>query len=147
MNVTVTQRTIDLIHEHYGFDEYILATPACDLNSLLACKIKRKLLLALYEKSLHPDDSTKRETLYNKYKHHLEGYSRDDLEWYGLSIDEAEKKYVQLDLEAQEKAKVPLKVTLRKEFLEELRQMKEEGVFDEKKEPSLLKKFNPFAKP
>ncbi|KAL1453607.1 hypothetical protein WDU94_009936 [Cyamophila willieti] len=148
LNVAVTQRTVDLIHEHFGFDEYLLSTPACDLNSLLACKVKRKLLIALYEKTIYPDDLAKQETIYNKYKHHLENYSRDDLEWYGLSLPEAEAKCVELEREAIESSKVPLKVTFRKELLEELKQMKLEGKFDapEAKKESFIKKLNPFAK-
>uniref|UniRef100_A0A8D9A4Z5 39S ribosomal protein L28, mitochondrial n=1 Tax=Cacopsylla melanoneura TaxID=428564 RepID=A0A8D9A4Z5_9HEMI len=148
LNVAVTQRTVDLINEHYGFDKYLLSTPACDLNSLLACKIKKKLLVALYDKTLYPDDPTKQETIYNKYKQYLENYSRDDLEWYGLSLPEAQEKCVALEREAMERSKVPLKVTFRKELLEELKQFKLDGKLDapDEKKESFIKKFNPFAK-
>lgn len=149
LNVTVTQRTIDLIHQHYGFDTYILETKACDLNSLLACKIKRKMLLALHNKSLYPDDPSKRDSIYAKYQKYLEGFSREDIEWYGYSIPEAEEKFLALDKEEQDKAKVPLKIVYRQQMLEELKQMKLDGILDkdsEKKDTSFLQKFNPFAK-
>lgn len=148
LNVTVTQRTIDLIHEYYGFDEYILSTRACNLNSLLACKIKRKMLLALYHKTLYPDDTAKRDRTYEKYKKYLEGYSRDDIEWYGYSFLEAEEKYLALEKEQTERSKVPLKVLYRREMIEELKQMKADGTLNppEEQEKSLLEKFNPFSK-
>lgn len=74
MSLVVTQRTIDLIHQHLGFDNYILEvncvptngqvtpetvtdcrfdffflqTKASDLQSLLAMSIKRELLKAIH---------------------------------------------------------------------------------------------------
>lgn len=141
LNVPVTQRTVDLIHEHYGFDEYLLQTRACNLNSLIACKIKRKMLLALYDKTLYPDDETKRETIYNKYKHYLENYSREDIEWYGWSLPEAQEKIILIEREAEARSKVPLKVLFRKEMIEDLKQKKLEGTLnleEEKTKPTSL---------
>ncbi|XP_071452584.1 large ribosomal subunit protein bL28m isoform X2 [Hetaerina americana] len=66
--VVVTDRTLSLIAENNGFDNYILKTPACDLKSDLALKIKRKLLLALLDKNFYPEDGKKREEVFNKYK-------------------------------------------------------------------------------
>lgn len=148
LNVTVTQRTIDLIHEHFGFDAYVLETRACDLNSLLACQIKRKILLSLYDKTLHPDDPAKRDRMLSKYQKYLEGLSREDIEWYGYSTQEAEEKLLALEHERAERDQVPLKVVYRREMIEELNQMKLDGEFNlpEEKEKSLLGKFNPFSK-
>ncbi|KZC04057.1 39S ribosomal protein L28, mitochondrial [Dufourea novaeangliae] len=71
MRVVVTNRTINLIHEHYGFDHYLLKTPACDLRSELALKIKRRILLALLDKTLYPNDPAKGEEIFAKYKEYL----------------------------------------------------------------------------
>jgi large subunit ribosomal protein L28 len=113
MAIIVTQRTLNLIHENYGLDHYILKvtilimhvfllphkrdielklsillpstlngrlskedtclfqTPACDLQSLLAFKLKRKMLLSLLKKDMYPDDPVKREDVYNTYKKYL----------------------------------------------------------------------------
>ncbi|XP_063989280.1 large ribosomal subunit protein bL28m isoform X3 [Diachasmimorpha longicaudata] len=75
MKTTVTTRTIDLIHENYGFDHYLLKTPACDLRSLLAVKLKREILIALADKTLYPNDPEKREEVYNTYKDYLSAIS------------------------------------------------------------------------
>lgn len=107
------------------------------------------MLLALHNKSLYPDDPSKRDSIYAKYQKYLEGFSREDIEWYGYSIPEAEEKFLALDKEEQDKAKVPLKVVYRQQMLEELKQMKLDGILDkdsEKKDTSFLQKFNPFAK-
>lgn len=147
MNMTVTQRTIDLIHENYGFDNYILRTKACDLVSLLACKLKRKMLLALYHKTLYPNDEKQREEMYEKYKHFLEGLSEQDIEWYGWSFEEAVRKNQKLERQRSEDSKAPLKVELRAALIEQLKQMKMDGSLDkDNKKLSLLQKFNPFAK-
>lgn len=94
LSVVITNRTIDLINEHYGFDHYLLKvyclfvkniyifqisyfifyhlqTPACDLKSELALKIKRQILLSLADKTLYPNDTVKREEIYTKYKEYL----------------------------------------------------------------------------
>lgn len=47
-------------------------TPACDLKSDLALKIKRNILLALDKKQLPHKNPEKREQVYNTYKHYLE---------------------------------------------------------------------------
>ncbi|KAL1139735.1 hypothetical protein AAG570_006713 [Ranatra chinensis] len=123
MSVTVTERTIDLIIENKGFDNYILGTKACDLQSSLALKLKQKMLKALYLKDLYNDDPLKKEEVYNKYKHFLEGYTEEDIEWYGLTIDEALRK-----MEAIEKDKrtdKPLKVVFRQELLSQLMEQHE----------------------
>lgn len=46
-------------------------TPACDLRSELALKIKKNLLEVLADKTLYPDDPEKREEIYNRYKEYL----------------------------------------------------------------------------
>lgn len=54
---------------------FFFQTPACDLRSLLALKIKKNILIALADKSLYPDDEEKRMEVYEKYKEYLTAVS------------------------------------------------------------------------
>lgn len=144
MSTIVTNRTINQILDNHGFDHYILKTPAYDLMSLLALKLKRKMLFALMDRTLYPDDPEKREKVYNKYKHYLEPYTREYLEWYGLSITEAKIKAEKLE----EVQPVPLKQKYRLELVAKL---KEEGLLKEQsgeneQGKSWISKINPFSK-
>lgn len=47
MSLQVTERTIELIHKHKGFDNYILETKASDLQSYLALSLKREMIKAI----------------------------------------------------------------------------------------------------
>ena len=49
----------------------LFQTPACDLQSQLAFKLKRKMLWSLLKKDLYPDDPVKREAVYNTYKKYM----------------------------------------------------------------------------
>lgn len=51
--------------------DYYLQTPACDLRSLLALRLKRQILVALADKTLYPNDPEKRTEVYDKYKQYL----------------------------------------------------------------------------
>lgn len=95
--ITVTPRTLDLIDAAFGFDFYILKTPKEDLNSKLGMDLKRAMLLRLARKDeeLYPDDSVKREKVYNKYKRFE--IPEDEAEWVGLSLEEAVEKQRQLE--------------------------------------------------
>jgi hypothetical protein len=53
----------------------LFQTPACDLQSHLAFKLKRKMLLSLLKKDLYPDDPVKREDVYNTYQQYLKNVS------------------------------------------------------------------------
>jgi len=57
----VTNRAMVLINDHYGLDNYLLETRACDLRNLLAVKLKRVILRALLHKTLYPNDEKRRE--------------------------------------------------------------------------------------
>lgn len=145
LSVTATNRTIDLILENHGFDHYILKNKACDLQSGLALKIKRRMLLALYNKDLYPEDPIKAKAVYNKYKHYLEGYTEEDIDWYGLTVDEALRKW---EAESQVEP-IPLKIQFRKEFLASLASPQQEPEVAEDSDDSKrswLDKINPFAK-
>ncbi|KAG8296763.1 39S ribosomal protein L28, mitochondrial [Homalodisca vitripennis] len=150
LSVIVTKRTISLIVDHKGFDNYLLETSSSDLSSLLALKLKKKMLLALFDKSLYPDDPIKREKIYNKYKHHLDKYKREDLEWYALSITEAVNKLEEMEESVRPQ---PLKHQFRAELIEELKVIAENQELDEivktdteKSSQTWLTRINPFAR-
>ncbi|XP_020280973.1 39S ribosomal protein L28, mitochondrial [Pseudomyrmex gracilis] len=148
MRVVVTGRTINLIHEHYGFDHYLLKTPACDLRSLLALKLKRQILIALADKTLYPDNPEKREEVYDKYKQYLSTYTREEIEWYGLSYKEASLKWIKL----KQKDPQPLKIQYRSELIAKLKENKikeaenVDVISPEETSSSWLNKLNPFSK-
>ncbi|KAK9509678.1 hypothetical protein O3M35_006941 [Rhynocoris fuscipes] len=149
MEVTLTERTIDLILEHHGFDHYILKNKACDLQSMLALKLKKKMLYALYHKQLYPDNPAKQEEIYSKYKHYLDQYSAEDIEWYGLTIVEALKKAEKN--EEEQNRPVPLKHQFRLQLIQTLMDQKE--LKEEEEVPSStseskswVSRLNPFSK-
>lgn len=90
--ITVTPRTLDLIDAAYGFDFYILKTPKEDLKSKLGMDLKRAMLLRLARKDteLYPEDSAKRDSIYNRYKQFE--IPEEEAEWVGLSLEEAVEK-------------------------------------------------------
>ncbi|KAJ8368994.1 hypothetical protein SKAU_G00090220 [Synaphobranchus kaupii] len=91
-SISVTARTLDLIDAAYGFDFYILKTPKEDLNSKLGMDLKRAMLLRLARQNteLYPDDSARRDIIYNKYK--TFEIPEEEAEWVGLSLEEALEK-------------------------------------------------------
>lgn len=122
MSVVVTDRTIDLILSHQGFDFYILQTPACDLKSELALRLKREMLLALVNKTLYMDKPEDQEKVYDKYKKYLDSYTKEEIEWYGLNYTDACKKHIKAKQQAQQI--VPLKILYRAELLQMLEEEK-----------------------
>ncbi|XP_066589879.1 large ribosomal subunit protein bL28m [Prorops nasuta] len=149
LRTIVTPRTLNLIHENYGFDHYLLKTPACDLNSLLALKIKQRILVALADKTLYPDNEAKKEEVYAEYSKYLDAYTREEIEWYGLSYREACIKFKKMH---EEKNKiVPLKQVYRKIYLDQLRNEKNPDIRQDmtevpEKKTSWLSKFKSFSK-
>lgn len=124
MSMVVTDRTMSLIHESHGFDHYLLKTPACDLKSELALKLKRQMLQALQTDCVHIDsDDKKRQRIVSEFKQYLQQYTPEEVEWYGLTFAEAIKKIKQM-LQAEERV-VPHKVEFRARLIEKL---KEAGV-------------------
>lgn len=118
--INVTRRTLDLIDAAFGFDFYILKTPKEDLNSKLGMELKRAMLLRLARKDqeLYPDDSIKREKVYNKYKHFE--IPEEEAEWVGLNLAEAYEKQRQLE----DKEPEPLFKASVDKLVEELRVQK-----------------------
>lgn len=139
MSATVTERAIDEINKNFGFDHYLLKTSACDLRTVLSLKIKRKILMALRDKTLYPDDSVKQQVVFDKYKHYLNDYTYEEIDWYGLTFNEALLKMQ--DLEEINEKKEPLKAKYRNQLIEELKNNSETP----KKTENWLNKLNPFS--
>ncbi|CAH2063462.1 unnamed protein product, partial [Iphiclides podalirius] len=149
LSVTVTDRTINLINDHYGFDHYLLKTPACDLVSMLALKLKKQILIELMNGCpRHAHDPQKQQEIYNEYKTYLSSYTPEEIEWYGLTWYEALTK-VAKQKEAQNKP-VPLKNIYRKKLVEKLKaaelEEKKDATDEMSTTTSWLSKMNPFGK-
>lgn len=120
-SMTVTARTIRLIMENHGFDHYLLKTPACDLRSLLALKLKQRMLQDLLDGCPGWRDNTQRQKeVVNEYKKYLEQYTPEEIEWYGLSWAEATKKMKAII--AAENPVIPHKILFREKLIEQLRE-------------------------
>ncbi|XP_012280029.1 39S ribosomal protein L28, mitochondrial [Orussus abietinus] len=142
-----TERALQLIHENYGLDHYLLKTPACDLKSLLALKIKRQILIALADKNLYQEEPEKQEEIYTKYRQYLSAYTREEIEWYGLSYPEACKKWVTQKTELNKPQ--PLKLQFRSDLIQKLKENKLEGITkgdSAESSKSWISKLNPFSK-
>ncbi|XP_030767817.1 39S ribosomal protein L28, mitochondrial [Sitophilus oryzae] len=151
-SVIVTDRTIRLINSNYGFDHYLLKTPACDLKSLLALSLKRKILKELDAGCpLYKNQPEIQSRLLNKYGKYLEAYTSEEIDWYGYSYTEACNR-IQKQMEEGEK-KVPLKYIYRAELIDKLRAAKLEEAMSQSLKSSQsgldatwLRKMNPFGK-
>lgn len=120
-SLTVTDRTIRLIMEHKGFDHYVLQTAACDLRSILAIKLKRRMLHALHEGLPEMEDNPNRQKeIKAEFNHYLDNYTPEEIEWYGLTFREAINKV--MDSIKDENKPVAHKVIFRNKLVEQLRQ-------------------------
>lgn len=68
LSITCTRKTLALIDENHGFDNYILRTPEQDLKSQLALGLKRKMLIALAKQDYHEGNEVKKNYVNEKYK-------------------------------------------------------------------------------
>ncbi|CAB3405530.1 unnamed protein product [Caenorhabditis bovis] len=123
MKVTVTERAMRLIDEHYGLDLYILETSELDLDSKFANKLKRELLLTLARKSYYTDDEEMKNYIEKKYARFV--IPEEEAEWVGLDLNEAARK--QQDLEDSQ-APVPLKYKFEHELVSRLREGSDESL-------------------
>lgn len=145
MRVTVTERTMILINEHFGFDLYILKTPVQDLHSQLALDLRRKMLLALARKDLYPDNPEKQKEILEKYKEFI--VSEEEADWFGLTLWKAERKLMDYE-DALPKPK-PLKYQFLNDFLEELKLKEAEKKQQEAtagQQESWVSRLNPFRR-
>lgn len=146
-SVTVTDRTIELIHDNLGFDHYILKTPACDLRSLLPVRIKRRMLEELKAgcPKLRPE---KQKEVLEEYQKYADNYTAEEIDWYGLPFAEAIMKIKKQMNE--ENAPVPHKILFRRKLIEQLKEAgirEASGELDSSEEsPSWMSRMNPFTK-
>lgn len=153
LSTVVTDRTMALIHDSCGFDHYILKTPACDLASQLALTLKRKMLIALLNDCPEVADEKRGEVL-GEYKQYLAQYTAEEVDWYGLSFEEALKKLREIDEAAEQATIIPHKVLFRQRLIEQLEEAKSRVDAGDKDSitdmlpgaQSWLSKINPFAK-
>ncbi|XP_044748489.1 39S ribosomal protein L28, mitochondrial [Coccinella septempunctata] len=151
MSVVVTDRAINLINSNYGFDHYLLKTSACDLKSLLALRLKRRILKDLYnECPAYEKGSEKQKRIMQEYGKYLSSFTREEVEWYGYTFPEACKKMEAIL--AEQNKPVPLKNIYRMELFEKLKAEKiskendPEGIKVSDSPSSWLQKINPFGR-
>ncbi|VEN50174.1 unnamed protein product [Callosobruchus maculatus] len=154
MSVIVTERAISLINSNYGFDHYLLKTPACDLRGLLPLKLKRKILQELQKGCpTYVDRPEKQKDVMQRYEKYLSAYTTEEIEWYGYSLQEA-LKILKQQIEEEERSKiVPLKQIYRAQLIEKLKAASLSELADSKageigsgESASWLQKINPFGK-
>ncbi|KAG8225619.1 hypothetical protein J437_LFUL004190 [Ladona fulva] len=138
INVVVTDTTLNLIHEHHGLDFYLLKTPACDLKSNLALKLKRKLLLALLKKDFYHENEKKKNEVFQKYCAYM--LPEEEAEWYGLTYKEALAKLIKQEIEANKPQ--PYKYKYKMDLMKEIKESGITAVTEEEK--SWVSKINPF---
>lgn len=151
-SIVVTDRTLTLIHDHHGFDHYLLKTPACDLKSALALTMKRSILQEL-EKGCPTlmNNPSKRELVLEQYSPYLKSYTSEEIEWYGYTFTLAIKKLEKILREKQLAEIVPHKTLFRQKLIEQLKEQELQAnapptpEFEEFRNSSLLSKFNPFG--
>jgi len=157
MSTVITDRTIELIHQHKGFDNYLLETKAYDLASLLALKLKQKILLELKNGCPSFSDRPKKQKeILDEYQHFADEYTVAEIEWYGLSVNEAIAKWDALVAEAAQAKIAPFKHAFRQNIIDQLKnadlssaeviQSEDGKTVLERKQNDWLSKINPFAK-
>ncbi|XP_018331751.1 39S ribosomal protein L28, mitochondrial [Agrilus planipennis] len=148
MSVIITDKALNIIHEHYGFDHYLLKTPACDLRLLLPLRLKRKILEELQNGCpAYQNNPEKQKAVLSRYSQYLTAYTAEEIEWYGYTFQEACAK-LEKSLEAQNRP-VPLKQIYRTKLIEKLHQnaaSNEEVNQEITKTVSWIEKINPFGK-
>lgn len=144
MRVTVTRQTLEMIDAAYGFDHYILSTPEVDMQSMLGMRLKRKLLLALANKTLYPNDPAKCEEVYTKYQKYV--IPAEEAEWVGLSLFEAERKQHYVEEAERLKNLRPLKDVYAEELVQKLQNaaLTESGDHESKSFFDKFGSLNPF---
>lgn len=118
--LTCTRRTLELIEEAKGFDNYILKTPEVDLKSEIGMQLKREMLITLAKKEtdLYPNDKSKKDTIYKRYKSFV--LPLEEAEWIGLKPWEAMVKQKKIDEENMKKSIRPLKEVFTQETIDRL---------------------------
>lgn len=118
INVEVTERTLELIDKHLGFDNYILETPVQDLGSELGRRLQHKMLVALA--------SDTRPYIKQKFEKFIKPL--EEVQWHGLKETEAIIKFRLMRVE--ESIEPPLKVTYARHLIESLKRDKDANISD-----------------
>lgn len=118
--MTCTRRTLELIEEAKGFDNYILKTHEVDLKSDIGMQLKREMLIRLAKKDtdLYPKDKEKQQVIYNRYKEFA--IPLEEAEWVGLKPWEAVNKLKKNEEENQKNSIRPLKEVFAEQTIEKL---------------------------
>ena len=120
-SMTITDRTLNLIHENHGFDHYLLKSPACDLRSELALKLKRRMLEDLQAGCPQwSGNQQKQKDVLSEFGKYLEPYTSEEIEWYGLNFHEAIDKMRKQIL--ADNPEIPHKILMRSKLIEQLRE-------------------------
>lgn len=134
MKICVTERTLRLIDNAFGFDSYLLETPNIDIASRLGLNLKRQLLISLAKEDYYPNNLEQHNfikvfkvfffTIYKKINCFCfkEKYAKfviplEEADWFGLDLNTAAKKLQ--DLEDNVK-KTPLKYIYEKALIKKL---------------------------
>lgn len=147
MSITCTERTLTLVDEMKGFDNYILKTTPCNLKSQLGMDLKRKMILTLIRREMYPDDPDKQQEIYEKYKEFV--IPENEAEWLGLSLSAAFRKQQEID-KIKEKCP-PLKMQYRLQLINQLKEsqndeLKRKELENTRSRMGWLAKLNPFQK-
>lgn len=118
--VCVTRRTVSKIEEATTFDHYILKTPLQDLSSKFGFELRRQMLHKLVNNGEHlwSTDTEKKTTIFNKYKQYQ--VPSEEIDWIGLTPDEALEKLENEEDQKYEESVRPWKDIYRQSLIAEL---------------------------
>lgn len=118
--VCVTRRTVAKIEEATTFDHYILKTPLQDLNSKFGFDLRRQMLHTLTDNgnTLRSDEQEKQSIMYDKYKQYQ--VPKEEIDWIGLSPEEALEKFENEEDQKYEQSVRPWKELFRESLVAEL---------------------------
>lgn len=141
-SLTCTRRTLELIEQAKGFDNYILKTCESDLKSDIGMKLKREMLIKLAKKEtdLFPNNKDKQDTIFNRYKKFV--IPLHEAEWIGLKPWEAMVKQKKIEQKNIFEITKPLKELYAEKIITKLNSGKEIKHMG----PDSLKEKNIFTK-
>ncbi|ETN75720.1 ribophorin II [Necator americanus] len=104
MTITVTERTMRLIDQHFGLDYYILRTPEIDLASKLGNRL------------VYVNDEERHNFIRQKYAEFV--IPEEEADWIGLDLNEAVRKQQELE---ERRIPEPLKFKFERDLVARLR--------------------------
>ncbi|XP_027204270.1 mitochondrial ribosomal protein L28 [Dermatophagoides pteronyssinus] len=112
--IICTRRTLSLIDDYYGFDNYILRSKVHDLKSQLGLALRRQMLLKLAKKEFK--DENHEQQMLDKYGDCI--IPLEEAEWFGLTVQQAVTRHKKLT--AKDNQPIPLKYELARKLLYDL---------------------------